>query len=79
MISQIDLELCNGCGRCADVCPMDVLRVDVMTHKPAVRYPEDCMTCFACEEICPVKCILVGPFRVPTPLLSHRHEEPRHD
>ena len=70
MISSIDLDLCTECGRCIDICPMDVLRFDESMHKPIVRYPEDCMTCFSCEENCPADCIIVGPFKVPTPLLT---------
>lgn len=67
MIKKINLDGCDGCGRCVDVCPMDVLRIDEMIKKAVVRYPEDCMTCYNCERECLMGCIDVGPFRAPMP------------
>ncbi len=69
MIRKINLDECDGCGTCVDVCPMDVLRIDEMIKKAVIRYPEDCMTCYNCERQCATGCIHVGPFRAPMPAI----------
>ena len=61
MIKSIDTTRCNTCGVCADVCPMDVLRIDGDT--PLITYPVDCMTCFNCETECPTGAIYVDATR----------------
>jgi NAD-dependent dihydropyrimidine dehydrogenase PreA subunit len=53
MIEYIKEESCDGCGNCADSCPMDVLRMDRDKNKAVIRYQDDCMSCFVCEEECP--------------------------
>jgi NAD-dependent dihydropyrimidine dehydrogenase PreA subunit len=63
LIKSIDLEKCNGCGICADVCPMNVISME--EGKPTISYPEDCMTCYNCEAECPNHCVYVEPFRKP--------------
>jgi NAD-dependent dihydropyrimidine dehydrogenase PreA subunit len=68
MIRKLDWDTCNGCGICADICPTDVFRIDERTEKAVIRYPEECMTCFECENQCPVNAIEVDPYRVPAPL-----------
>lgn len=62
-IRRIDYTLCTGCGRCVDLCPMDVIRLDPDAKKPVIKYLRDCMSCFACEEECPEKAIYVTPDR----------------
>jgi NAD-dependent dihydropyrimidine dehydrogenase PreA subunit len=52
-------------GNCTEVCPMDVLRMDELMHKPVIRYPEDCMTCYNCEFACPRGAITVDPIKKP--------------
>ena len=63
-IESIELDLCNGCAICVDVCPMDVLRMDEKGEKAAIVYPLDCMTCFNCELDCDPGAIYVFPARV---------------
>ena len=60
-IEKIDQELCNGCGVCVNICPMDVFRVDEDSEKAIIRYPEDCMLCEFCVLDCPVDAITVTP------------------
>lgn len=62
-IRAIDYALCNGCGICVDICPLDVLRVGDDGEKPVVKYLRDCQNCFHCEVKCPTKAIYVTPFR----------------
>jgi NAD-dependent dihydropyrimidine dehydrogenase PreA subunit len=62
-VERIDLDLCNGCGICLDVCPPDVFRMDAEQGKAVIKYPEDCnpMLCALCELNCPTQAIYVTP------------------
>ncbi len=45
---------CVGCGRCAEICPRDTIRVK---NGKAKILKKDCIRCFCCHEMCPVKAI----------------------
>ena len=49
---RINYQLCNGCGRCYETCPMDVYSWDKEKEKPAVEYPGECRFCCFCEMGC---------------------------
>ena len=67
-IKKIDRNLClSSCGICVESCPNDVLRLDE-EDKACIVYPEDCHTCFLCENDCPVKAITVSAEVLGTPL-----------
>jgi len=61
MIESIDPNKCTRCGQCAEVCPMDVIRT--LGDVAYIAYPQDCMTCFLCEEACNAEAIYVSPYR----------------
>lgn len=67
MIESIDHEKCTGCGVCVEVCALDTLRIDEISGKAVVAYPDDCMTCFECEISCPSHAINVHPFKEELP------------
>ncbi len=67
MIARVDEEKCVGCGICVEVCPLDVLRLDI-SGKACITYPEDCMTCYECELGCAYAAIDVHPFKEVVPL-----------
>lgn len=54
---KIDTEACNGCKRCYDICPMDVLGWDAEKKEPTVKYPGDCWFCGSCWLECPKRAI----------------------
>ncbi len=51
----VDLEKCEGCGSCAEVCPADVFEIE--DKKAKVVRPDDCLDCGACAEECPTQAI----------------------
>ena len=47
---KLDIERCTGCGRCVEVCPRAVLR---MEHKRVAVVDRDlCIECGACAANC---------------------------
>jgi len=69
-IQKIDRELCNGCQRCVQICPQDVLRFDPKEKRPHIQYLRDCQSCFLCEIECPKEAIYVTPFREKRAILA---------
>ena len=49
MSIMIDSEKCIGCGRCAEVCPGNLI---VMDNKAYMKYPKDCWGCTSCIKEC---------------------------
>lgn len=47
-------ENCSGCGTCAEVCPMDNIKI---TEKEAI-HGKNCASCYACVHWCPDHAIL---------------------
>lgn len=47
-------ENCNGCGICAEVCPMDNIKI---AGKEAI-HGKDCAACYACLHWCPEHAVL---------------------
>ena len=51
------VEKCIGCGRCAEVCPHRVFRVE--EKKAKIEDRDSCMECGACARNCPVNAVTV--------------------
>ena len=60
-IEKIVPDLCSGCGICVNSCSVDVIRMDEVSQKAVIRYPEDCMVCELCALDCPEEAITVTP------------------
>lgn len=54
---HLAVEKCIGCGRCEEVCPHRVFRVEEKQAKIADK--DFCMECGACAQNCPVDAITV--------------------
>jgi NAD-dependent dihydropyrimidine dehydrogenase PreA subunit len=48
---KVDVEKCDGCGVCFDVCPVEVF--EIREDKSIVVNPDECLVCRACEVQCP--------------------------
>ena len=53
----------KGCTVCVDVCPLDVLAIDLVRGSAFMKYDE-CWYCMPCEVDCPT-----GAVKVNTPYL----------
>jgi len=53
----LDEALCNGCGRCVEVCPHDVFAM--RAHVARVVGRDRCMECGACRMNCSENAITV--------------------
>lgn len=53
-IPQIDTDLCTGCGKCIEVCPVDAITLE---NKKAIIDEERCNACRACISSCPNEAI----------------------
>lgn len=51
----IDPKVCKRCGKCVEVCPMDVFYSSKKEEVPVVMYPNECWHENACVQDCPVK------------------------
>jgi ferredoxin len=49
---------CNGCGVCAQICPM--YNIELVDDRP--RWADRCASCFACLHWCPRQAISLGGF-----------------
>jgi ferredoxin len=54
----LDEALCNGCGRCVEVCPHAVFAITA--RKAAIVNRGHCMECGACRMNCPLDAIAVS-------------------
>ena len=45
------------------ICPVDVFRMNRDAGRAIITYPEDCLTCYACEIQCPGDAVRVHPFK----------------
>lgn len=60
----INEEKCIACGRCVDVCPLDVFWGSEKKKIPVISFPEECWHCSACVQECPEE----GAVRLRIPL-----------
>lgn len=58
MIPEINLDLCNLCGRCAEVCAYNAIAIT--SEKPIV-FKDLCHACGSCAAQCPQKAITEVP------------------
>lgn len=57
MAAQVNKEVCEGCGACADVCPEAAIRLD---GDIAVVDAAKCTECGLCVDVCPMEAIVIA-------------------
>ncbi|HSO28544.1 MAG TPA: 4Fe-4S dicluster domain-containing protein [Candidatus Sulfomarinibacteraceae bacterium] len=75
-LPHVEDALCNGCGKCANVCPVEAMTLVSANdpHKPqkrkAVLNADLCLGCGVCTRVCPTKGMWLEarPGRVITPV-----------
>lgn len=53
MKAAIDKDKCTGCGLCADICPIEAIKLE---DEIAV-VNDECIECGICVDTCPVEAI----------------------
>lgn len=51
---KVDADACISCGKCGEVCPMDV---DMLDNSRSRKNGTECILCFECVKACPVKAL----------------------
>ena len=59
---QIDATRCVRCGKCAWVCPSEILRQDVKGGEIRVQHSEGCIACGHCVAVCTAEAIQHSAF-----------------
>jgi len=54
VVAKVDMDLCSGCGVCAEACPADA--ITVWDGKAQVDV-EACVECGLCVSECPTEAI----------------------
>jgi len=72
---SLSAEKCNGCGRCVESCPVQLLMVDEKKARSNQRYDAfRCLTCQNCVAVCPQGALRIeGDYRVPEGFWKNAH------
>jgi len=55
---KLNIEKCNGCGKCIEACPHEVF--EIRNKKSCIKDKDACMECGACAKNCPESAIEVN-------------------
>lgn len=53
MPTFVYMSLCDGCGKCVEICPSDIMHIDPVTRRAYNIEPEYCWECYSCVKACP--------------------------
>lgn len=68
----INSALCVACGKCVEICPLDVIKLK--NDSIVVMYPDECWHCRACVMDCPKGAIAM---RYPLSHMLLHYDAPR--
>lgn len=61
---------CKNNGKCVEICPSDIMRVDPVLNKAYNIEPDMCWECLSCVKLCPERAIEIRPYADISPLGS---------
>lgn len=64
-IVTIDIDKCEACGECVDICATEALALVEEDGKKYAMFtgePDDCLGCLSCEEVCEEGAVTVTEF-----------------
>ena len=47
------MSACDGCGKCVDICPSDIMHIDKKMRRAYNIEPDYCWECYSCVKACP--------------------------
>ena len=56
MPTYVDPNMCDGCGKCVDICPSDIMHISSGVFRGRKAYniePNYCWECYSCVKECP--------------------------
>jgi len=53
MPTFVDISICDGCGKCVEVCPSDIMHIDKKLRRAYNIEPDYCWECYSCVKACP--------------------------
>lgn len=59
---QIDKESCIKCGKCAQVCPSDIMIRNEQTKEIDLVHTDQCIACGHCVDVCPTSSVIHSEF-----------------
>jgi adenylylsulfate reductase subunit B len=68
MPTFVYMERCDGCGKCVDICPSDIMHIDTLFRRAYNLEPEFCWECYSCVKECPQHAIDVRGYADFAPL-----------
>lgn len=55
-VAELDMDTCNGCGRCVEACHFKAINMSP-TYGKAILKQQECFGCAQCMRVCPVEAI----------------------
>jgi adenylylsulfate reductase subunit B len=68
MPTFVYMEKCDGCGKCVDICPSDIMHIDPVVRRAFNLEPGFCWECYSCVKECPQHAIDVRGYADFAPL-----------
>jgi len=63
---EIEREKCNGCGRCIEVCPQNILEIEKIGRRRFAHCIDEeiCIACSECSKVCPKHAVRIWSFSI---------------
>jgi adenylylsulfate reductase subunit B len=68
MPTFVYMTMCDGCGKCVELCPSDIMHIDPVNRRAYNVEPDMCWECYTCVKYCPEHAIDVRGYADFAPL-----------